>query len=58
MKSLGLTMLRIKAFYFFNIKIAFAVVVFVIVTNTYPSFNISLAFPSIFWNIFSAFGEY
>lgn len=48
MKSLGLTMLRIKAFYFFNIKIAFAVVVFVIVTNTYPSFNISLAFPSIF----------
>ena len=42
-------MLRIKAFYFFNIKIAFAVVVSVTVTNTYPSFNISLAFSSIFW---------
>lgn len=42
-------MLRIKAFYFLNIKIAFAVVVSVIVTNTYPSFNISLAFSSTVW---------
>lgn len=42
-------MLRIKAFYFLNNKIAFAAVVSVIVTNTYPSFNISLTFFSTFW---------